>query len=61
MARLNSLATDEFLCVAGAGLLLGVPGTLVGPFLRVSTGLTEYQFHQITGAPGASAFTDAWR
>ncbi|HET7545711.1 MAG TPA: hypothetical protein VFK05_37845 [Polyangiaceae bacterium] len=34
VARLNSLATDEFLCVAGARLLLGVPGTLVGPFLR---------------------------
>jgi hypothetical protein len=32
MARLNSLATDGFLCVAGAGLL---PGALVGPFLTL--------------------------
>jgi len=33
-ARLNSLATDGFLGVAGAGLFLGVPGALVGPILR---------------------------
>jgi hypothetical protein len=32
--RLNSLATNGFLWVAGAGVLLGMPGALVGPFLR---------------------------
>jgi hypothetical protein len=32
--RLNSLATDEFISVTAAGLLLGMPGVLVGPFLR---------------------------
>jgi hypothetical protein len=33
-ARLNSLATHEFISVAGAGLLLGLPGALIGAFLR---------------------------
>jgi len=34
IAHLNSLATDEFISVVGAGLLLGLPGALIGAFLR---------------------------